>query len=101
MNPGELNTRIIIKQLIKSADGFGGFTNTVTTYGTIWGDVKQRSTKTQVEVICRARTIDDVNANATEDWIFQIEGNNETYRVNDLFQSELKYYTKIIGTKID
>ena len=25
MNPGELNTRIIIKQLIKSADGFGGF----------------------------------------------------------------------------
>lgn len=112
MNPGELNTRIIIKQLIKSADGFGGFTNTVTTYGTIWGDVKQisgkrdtnngqRSTKTQVEVICRARTIDDVNANATEDWIFQIEGNNLTYRVNDLFQSELKYYTKIIGTKID
>ena len=60
MNPGKLNTRIIIKQLIKSADGFGGFTNTVTTYATIWGDVKQisgkrdtnngqRSTKTQVE----------------------------------------------------
>ncbi len=110
MNPGKLNTRIAIKNIVKSSDGYGGFTNTITTTDTIWGDVKevsgkrdtqngQRSTKTQVEVICRAKTIDNVNSNANDDWTFEIEGSN--YRVNEIYESELKYYTKIIGTKIN
>ncbi len=42
-----------------------------------------------------------VNAGATKDWTFQIEGNSDTYRVNEMYQSELKYFTKIIGTKIE
>lgn len=112
MNPGKLNSRVIIKQINKSSDGYGGFTNTVSTYDTIWGDVKQisgkrdsengqRSTKTQVEVICRAKTIDAVNAGAGDDWIFQVEGNSNTYRINEIYESELKYFTKIIGTKTE
>lgn len=112
MNPGKLNSRILIKQINKSSDGYGGYSNTVSTYDTIWGDVKQisgkrdsengqRSTKTEVEIICRAKTIDAVNAGATKDWTFQIEGNSDTYRVNQMYQSELKYFTKIIGTKIE
>lgn len=111
MNPGKLNSRIVIKRIVKSDDGYGGFTNTISVYNTIWGDVKQisgkresdngqRSTKTEVELICRADTIDAVISGCGQDWLFQVEGNSDTYRINDLFQSELKYFTKIIGTKI-
>ena len=112
MNPGKLNSRVIIKRIVKSSDGYGGFTNSISVYNTIWGDVKQisgkresdngqRSTKTMVEIICRADTIETITTNVGDDWIFQIEGNDDTYRIDDLFQSELKYFTKIIGTKIE
>ena len=41
MNPGKLNTRIVIKQLSKASDGFGGFQDGDTTYSTIWANYKQ------------------------------------------------------------
>jgi len=111
MNPGKLNTRVLIKQLLKSDDGYGGFTNTLTTYDTIWASVKQvdgdRSsefgqieTKVRVELLCRKNTITPIT-DAIKEFIFQIEGNDVNYRVNNIYQSEFKHITKITGTKIE
>ena len=109
MNPGKLNTRVIIKQINNTADSYGGYTNTLTTYSTIWANVKQidgeksskygqRETKTNVELLCRAETIDGINLT---EYVFQIDGSSDNYRINNVFESEFKYITKITGTKIE
>ena len=36
MDSGKLDTRVIVKRLTKSADGYGGFTSTKATEMTIW-----------------------------------------------------------------
>tara|TARA_R100001244_G_scaffold38568_1_gene34881 strand:- start:159 stop:485 length:327 start_codon:yes stop_codon:yes gene_type:complete len=108
MNPGKLNTRVIIKQFNNTSDGYGGVTNTLSTYSTIWANVKQidgeksskygqRETKTNVELLCRAETIDQLPG----EYVFQIDGSSDNYRINNVFESEFKYITKIIGTKIE
>ena len=50
MNPGKLNTRVIIKQFNNSSD---------------------------------------------------VDGSSDNYRINNVFESEFKYITKITGTKIE
>ena len=113
MNIGRLNTRIQIKKLTNVSDNFGGWTNSVTDYIDIWAKYKQvkglrtttdgkRQTRTEVELICRADTIDFIDTNiGGQEWFFQIDGVNEDYRINDIYESEYKNYTKIIGIKIE
>tara|TARA_R100001460_G_scaffold78266_1_gene119285 strand:- start:64 stop:405 length:342 start_codon:yes stop_codon:yes gene_type:complete len=111
MNPGKLNTRIVIKQLSKASDGFGGFQDGDTTYSTIWANYKQikgdrssengqRQTKTNVQLICRTATIDSINTGASTNWFFQVENETGDYRINDIFESDYKNYTTIIAEKI-
>ena len=107
MNIGKLNTRIQIKKLTNVSDNFGAWTNSVTDYIDIWAKYKQvkglrtttdgqRQTRTEVELICRADTIDFIDTNiGGQEWFFQIDGVNEDYRINDIYESEYKNYTKI------
>tara|TARA_R110000796_G_scaffold114018_3_gene225776 strand:+ start:80 stop:415 length:336 start_codon:yes stop_codon:yes gene_type:complete len=111
MNPGKLDTRIEIKHVTRTSDGYGGWTNTLTTYETIWANLKEkggdrssefgvRSTKTRVELYVRTNTINDATPNNIS-FVFKVEGFYGDYRVDDIFQSEYKYFTKIIGIKIE
>jgi|14BtaG_2_1085337.scaffolds.fasta_scaffold104286_2 head-tail adaptor len=112
MNPGKLNTRIVIWQLTKVADSYGGFQEGSTEYITIWANYKQlkgdrstengqRATRTDVELISRTNTIDFINTNATSNWYFKVEGESDNYRINNIYESEYKNYTTINATKID
>jgi head-tail adaptor len=111
MNPGKLNTRIVIKQLTKTSDGFGGFQAGSTSYISIWANYKQlkgprssvngqRQTKTDVELICRTNTIDFIDDNINSNWFFQVEGESKDYRISDIYESDYKNYTTIIGVKV-
>jgi len=108
MNPGKLNTRIVIWQLTQITDGYGGFLEGTNEFSTIWVNYKQlkgdrstengqRATRTDVELIARTDTIDYVNANATSNWFFKIEGESDTYRINNIFESEYKNHINILG----
>jgi len=107
MDSGKLDTRVIVKRLTKTADGYGGFTSTKETEMTIWahksdlkGDIKtqeaQRKLYTDIELIIRKKTADDILDND----ILQIEGDTTEYRINERFDSEHKYYTTIRATRI-
>ena len=112
MNPGKLNTRIIIKQLTKTADGFGGYQDGSSQYTEIWANYKelrgprssengQRQTETFVQLICRTDTIKAINAGASSNWFFEVEGESVDYRINDIYQSDYKNFTTIIGVKVE
>ena len=50
MRLGDLDTRVLVKRLTKSSDGYGGFTSTSATQHTIWASVKEnirRNTNTK------------------------------------------------------
>lgn len=107
MNAGQLDTRVAIKRLTKTADGYGGTTSTKATVLTIWakksdvaGDIKtqnvQRKKFVDIELIVRKKTADNIQDND----ILQIVGNDTEYRINEMFDSKHKYYTTIRGTKI-
>lgn len=107
MNAGKLDTRVLVKRLTKTADGYGGTTSTKATVSTIWaykkdvaGDIKtqnvQRKKFVDIELVIRKKTADDIQDND----ILQIEGNSTEYRINEIFDSEHKYYTTIRATRI-
>jgi len=107
MDAGKLDTRIIVKRLTKTNDGYGGTTAAKATETTIWaykrdvsGDIKtqnvQRKKFIDIELIVRKKTADDILDND----IIQIEGNPTEYRINEIFDSEHKYFTTIRATKI-
>tara|TARA_R100001460_G_scaffold44151_1_gene80745 strand:- start:4439 stop:4780 length:342 start_codon:yes stop_codon:yes gene_type:complete len=111
MNPGKLNTRIVIKELAKISDGFGGFESGFTQKTAIWANYKQlkgprssengqRQTITDVQLICRTPTINSINDSTNTNWFFQVEGENKDYRISDIYESEYKNYTTIIGVKV-
>lgn len=108
MDAGKLDRRLIIKSVSKSSDGYGGFTDSVSTNKTIWaniteknGEIKsedgKRSWVSQIEIICRKKAFDSIN-NRTS--ILQVEGNVNNYRINEVYDEDPKYYTKIIATRI-
>jgi hypothetical protein len=113
MNPGKLNTRIQIKQMSKTGDGFGGWTSSVSNYIAIWAKFSelsgirettdgQRQTRTEVELICRSDTINFIKDNiGGQEWFFEIEGNAKDYRINEIYESDYKNHSKIKGTKIE
>ena len=71
MDAGKLDSRVLIKRLSKTSDGFGGFTSTNATQNTIWanlkftgGDVNQKNGKRnrnlEIELIVRKKTADEI-----------------------------------------
>ncbi len=108
MDAGKLDKRLIIKTVNKSDDGFGGFTDSVSTNKTIWANVQEKSGEiksddgkrswvSQIEIICRKKAFESIN-NRTS--ILQVVGNVTNYRINQVYNEDFKYFTKIIATRI-
>jgi head-tail adaptor len=108
MNAGKLDKRVLIKRQSKTSDGFGGFTSTNSTQNTIWanvsfikGDVTSKNGRKkrslQIELLIRKKTADDI---LTTD-LLQIENISGLYQINDMYDANYKYYTKLIATKRD
>jgi hypothetical protein len=99
MQSGKLNSRITIKRLVKTDDGFGGFNSTLSDIATVWCDLKQisgeisdkfgkREHETKIELLMII--IGD---------IFIVENDSQNYRINEKFDSELKFLTRLTATK--
>ena len=106
MQSGKLNSKITIKRLIKTDDGFGGFTSTLSDIASVWCDLKQisgeigdsfgkRSHETRVEILMRKKTADLIIIGD----IFIVGTGSQNYRINEKFDSELNFMTKLIATK--
>jgi len=106
MQPGKLDKRILIKRLSKTADGFGGFTSTNATNNTIWANLNytgglvenksgRKKRNLQVEILVRKDTAENILITD----LLQIENVNGFFQINDMFNSDYKYYTTITATK--
>jgi len=106
MDAGKLNSKIIIKRLIKTPDEFGGFKSTLSNVATVWCDLKQlsgdvsdrfgkRTQDVQVEIMMRKNTADLIQLGD----IFTLEGGTNNYRINEKFEFDLDFYTKLLATK--
>ena len=108
MNAGKLDKRVLIKTQTKSSDGFGGYTSTNATQSTIWAKVDftngeitskngRKKRNLQIELLVRKKTADTI---LTTD-LLQIENISGLYQINDMYDADYKYYTKLIATKRD
>ena len=106
MQSGNLNSRITIKRLVKTDDGFGGFNSTLSNVATVWCDLKQisgeisdkfgkREHETKIEILMRKKTADLIIIGD----IFIVENEAQNYRINEKFDSELKFLTRLTATK--
>jgi len=106
MDAGKLDSRILIKRLTKTSDGFGGFTSTNATEATIWanlkfnsGDVNQKNGKRnrdlEIEIIVRKKTADTIEITD----LLQIENQAGFYNIRDKYDVDRKDYAKIIAVK--
>ena len=107
MNAGRLNTRISVNRYTKVADDFGGFTSTEAVLKNVWchlkeikGDVTTENGMTQrritAELILRKKAADEVRIGDT----INIDGQADKFKINNMYQSELDFYTTIIATNI-
>jgi head-tail adaptor len=108
MNAGKLNTRIEVKRLTKTSDGFGGTTSTNATVETLWAnkkDVKgditategKRGRSAEVELELRKKAADQILDND----LIKIEGKDGLYRINGIYDSKQDFFTVIKATKLD
>ena len=108
MNAGKLNTRVEIKRLTKTPDGFGGTTSTNATVDTLWAnkkDVKGDITATEgkrgrsvvIELELRKKAADLI----LDDDLIKLEGKDGLYRINGFYDSEQDFFTVIKATKLD
>ena len=106
MQAGKLNSKITIKRLVKSPDQFGWFRSTLSTVASVWCDLKQingeinekfgkRDHEIEVEILMRKKT---ANLILIGD-IFTVEGDSQNYRINEKFEFDLDYKTKLTATK--
>lgn len=106
MNAGKLDNKITIKRLVKTPDEFGGFNSTLSDVATVWCDIKQikgeindkfgkREQDIQIEITMRKNTSELIQLGD----IFTLENSSEKYRINDKFDFDYKYYTKLLATK--
>lgn len=106
MQSGKLNSKITIKRLVKTPDEFGGFTSTLSNVATVWCDIKQLSGEInekfgkmeqdiQIEILMRKRTADLIQIGD----IFTLENKTQNYRINNKFEFDLDYLTKLTATK--
>ena len=108
MNAGKLNTRVEIKRLTKTADGFGGTTSTNATIDTLWAnkkDVKGEITATEgnrgrsleIELEFRKKAADQILDND----MIKLEGKDGLYRINGIYDSKQDFLTVVKATKLD
>lgn len=108
MNAGKLNTRIEVKRLTKTPDGYGGTTSTNATVETLWAnkkDVKgditategKRDRSLQIELEMRKKAADQILDND----LIKLEGKDGLYRINGFYDSEQDFFTVIKATKLD
>jgi len=106
MDAGKLNTRITIKRLAKTSDNFGGTTTTESTLKSIWafkkdigGEIKtengKRSRYVTSEFTVREKALDNVLIND----LILVEDETVPYRINDLIETDDKYYKILKATK--
>jgi len=106
MNAGKLDNKITIKRLIKTPDEFGGYNSTLSDVATVWCDIKQikgeindkfgkREQDIQIEITMRKNTAELIQLGD----IFALENSSKKYRINDKFDFDYKYYTKLLATK--
>jgi len=106
MDAGKLDSKITIKRLIKSPDEFGGYDSTLSEVATVWCNLKQingditdklgkRTQDVQVEIIMRKNTADLIQLGD----IFTLEGGTKNYRINEKYEFDLDFYTKLLATK--
>jgi|TARA_Y100000052_G_scaffold25559_1_gene29228 transcription elongation factor GreA-like protein len=106
MQAGKLDSKITIKRFSKIADGFGGFNSTLSTIATVWcnltqlkGEIKDKFGKRQqdidIELTMRKKTADLIQLGD----VFTLEGETQKYRINDKFEFDLDFYTKLLATK--
>lgn len=106
MDAGKLDSKITIKRLSKTPDEFGGFNSTLSDVATIWCNLKQvsgeitdnfgkRTQDTKIEIIMRKNTADLIQLGD----IFTLESGSQQYRINEKFEFELDFYTKLLATK--
>ncbi len=104
MNSGDLDTRVGIKRLTKSADGFGGTTATKSTVSNIFAkkmDISgkfdsengRRKIYTDIELIVRKKTAQTIQENDL------LEVGSDEYRIMEIFDSKHKYFTTIRAIK--
>jgi hypothetical protein len=108
MNAGKLNTRIEVKRLTKTPDGYGGTTSTNATVETLWAnkkDVKgditategKRGRSLEIELEMRKKAADQILDND----LIKLEGKDGLYRINGFYDSEQDFFTVIKATKLD
>lgn len=106
MNAGKLDKRVLIKRQSKTSDGFGGYTSSSSTNNTVWakvdyvkGDVEntsgRRKRKLVIELIVRKKAADNILITD----LLQIENITGLYQINDMYDADYKYYTKIVASK--
>tara|TARA_R100001460_G_scaffold26601_2_gene53785 strand:- start:243 stop:569 length:327 start_codon:yes stop_codon:yes gene_type:complete len=106
MQAGKLDSKITIKRLTKVSDGFGGYNSTLGTIATVWchltqikGEIKdkfgKRGQDIDVEITMRKNTADLIQLGD----VFTLEGATQKYRINDKFEFDLDFFTKLLATK--
>ena len=107
MDAGKLDTRIEVKRLTKTSDGYGGTTSTSAVNSTIWaykeetkGEIVQENGKRQqyleIELTVRKNTADTI----LKTDLLKIAGVSGDYRISEIFDSIHKYFTTIKAVKI-
>jgi len=108
MNAGKLNTRVEVKRLTKTPDGFGGTTSTTATVETLWankkdikGDISdtegKRGRSVMIELELRKKAADLIQDND----ILKIENKPGNYRINGIYDSDQDFFTVIKATKLN
>lgn len=108
MDAGKLDSRIEIKTLTETSDGYGGTSSSIINYATIWGNVREvtgdvseggldRGRRKEINVIIRSKTFEDKNI--TEDNVLRIEGETGEYRITSIMEHTYKRYMKITAIK--
>jgi head-tail adaptor len=108
MDSGKLDTRVVVKRLTKTSDGYGGTTSTKATIATVWAKKKdiggefqvelgRRRMYNNIELILRKKTADTIDISD----VLVIEGTSKEYRINEIYDSVHKYYTTIKATTDD
>ena len=106
MKIGNLDTRVLVKRLTKTSDGFGGYTSTNATEYTIWASVKElsgeittqngkRDRYLSIQVKCRKKTADQI----LDEDLLQIENVTGFYRINNRYDDVQDFYTTIEATR--
>lgn len=104
MDAGKLDTRIEVKSLTKTPDGFGGTSSSISVTDTIWANVREKSgdidtdgldrgRKKQIVVIVRSKTV--TGKSITEDNVLSIENESGDYRIVSIKEHTYKQYIKI------